>query len=261
MKEKGTNLCVGLDPYKDRMPDEFRANARGMRYFCQGVIGAVNSLVGVVKMQSAFFEAEGPPGMADLERAFQDARDFGLATILDYKRGDIPDTALYYAKAGFEYYKADAVTVQPWMGEACIKTFVDCAREKGAGVFVVGMPSSAENEPLGFLRHSSYFLSLMDFIFHLGVDNIKDGYADVGVVIGANHIQLLRQCRKEYPTIPFLVPGVGAQGGKAEELAGLSGVIVSASRSVLYPGGDGCWKENITAACKLMCEKLKGTSQ
>src|SRR5688572_14220202 len=117
LAKRGNNLCVGLDPYRDKIPPEFN-NARAIRYFCQNVIGTISPLVGVVKVQSAFFEAEGSAGIYDMECVFRDARDFGMATILDFKRGDIPDTAAYYATTGFEVYGADAITIQAWMGES-----------------------------------------------------------------------------------------------------------------------------------------------
>lgn len=248
MKAKGNNLCVGLDPYPEKIPSELQ-NARAMRYFCQNVIGAVSPFVGVVKMQSAFFEAQGSSGMHDLERVFGDARDFGLATILDFKRGDIPDTAFYYAKAGFDHYGADAVTIQPWMGDPCIRTFLDYARTRERGVFVVVAPTS--------VRHESWTQAqAMHTVYEMGLDNIQNGYSDLGAVVGASDPRL-RQWRKEYPTVPFLVPGVGVQGGKIEDLAGIPGLIITASRSILYPEGDGYWKDNIVAACKDMAEKCR----
>src|SRR5438094_3393512 len=117
VRRKGTALCVGLDPRRESLPTSIRRDdpAAAFEEFCLRVLEIVAPIVGVVKPQSAFFEACGPAGMAALQRILRRAKELGLVTILDAKRGDIASTAVAYADAAFTTLDAGALTVNPYL--------------------------------------------------------------------------------------------------------------------------------------------------
>src|SRR5262245_5391366 len=123
VRHKGTALCVGLDPRRESLPIAFRDHdpAAGYEAFCLRVLEIVAPVVGVVKPQSAFFEACGPAGMVALQRVLRRAKELGLVTILDAKRGDIASTAAAYAEAAFTAFDADSLTVNPYLGRDAVE--------------------------------------------------------------------------------------------------------------------------------------------
>jgi orotidine-5'-phosphate decarboxylase len=152
----GNPLCVGLDPRWESLPGELRARfgaesldavAAAIEVFCLRVLDLVAGRVGVVKPQSAFFEACGPAGLAALRSVVRRAKDLGLLIILDSKRGDIASTAAAYADAAFggtaisnrrfPVWAADAITVNPYLGLDAVEPFISAARQVGGGVFVL----------------------------------------------------------------------------------------------------------------------------
>src|SRR2546423_622031 len=142
VRAKKTALCVGLDPRPDSLPRSLRDLhgddlAGACEDFCLRVLDVVAPLVPVVKPQSAFFEALGPAGMVALEHVLRRAKDLGLVTILDAKRGDIASTAAAYADAAFRALGADALTVNPYLGRDAVEPFLAAATELGRGLFVL----------------------------------------------------------------------------------------------------------------------------
>src|SRR5262245_15013078 len=142
VRAKKTALCVGLDPRFESLPRTLRDLhgddvAGAYEDFCLRVLDIVAPIVPVVKPQSAFFEACGPAGMLALEHVLRRAKDLGLVTILDAKRGDIASTAAAYADAAFRALGADAVTINPYLGRDAVEPFLTTARELSRGVFVL----------------------------------------------------------------------------------------------------------------------------
>jgi orotidine-5'-phosphate decarboxylase len=199
--------------------------------FCFDIMKKVRTHVGVVKFQSAYFESVGPDGMIALKHIIQDAKRFGFYTILDAKRSDISTTAEAYAKAAFDIYDADALTILPFMGEQSIRVFVDYARKRDRQLFVVVYPTEES-------IYSGYALKTLRRIQEIGDENLNNGYGDVGAVISGVAPNFIGIYRQIVPRVFFLVPGMGTQGGKVEDQLGAfqdgNGAILNYSRNVIY---------------------------
>jgi orotidine-5'-phosphate decarboxylase len=207
-----------------------------------------------VKPQLACFERLGAPGWETLERAIEHARERGLLAIADGKRGDIPTTAAAYGQALFapaEGMGADLATVNPLMGRDAVQPFVAAARAAGAGVLVLvrtSNPGAADIEDLELAGGGTVWERLAALVAELGAPGVgESGLSDVGAVVGATVPHHLVRARELMPHAVLLLPGVGAQGGRVEDLApafapGRAGGLVAASRSIagahLPNGGD-----------------------
>ena len=263
-------LCVGLDPYPERIPALFGPpGAEAIRRFCFGVLDAAKGRVGIVKPQAALFERFGPAGYQVLADVCAKAKALGFVVILDAKRGDIGATGAGYAKAFLGPDPAigvDCVTVSPYMGRDSIEPFVAAAEATHKGVAVLARtsnPGAADLQGLMINGRPLYERTvemLAPFIERL--DTGKTGFSSLMMVVGATAPEEARAIRALAPKALFLTPGYGAQGaGAAEALSGyatgpngLEGGVVSASRSVLYPEGGGdagdedAWSEIIASA-------------
>ncbi|MFO0838675.1 MAG: orotidine-5'-phosphate decarboxylase [Phycisphaerae bacterium] len=280
---RGTPAVVGLDPQLDRIPAQFRervtnraAAAGALREFCNSVIEVVAPFVPAVKVNSAFFEAVGPAGVAAYFDVIANAHRHDLLTIGDVKRGDIGSTAAFYAaghigarrwpdadKAGIP----DAVTLAGYLGENAVRPFIDAAIPRGAGLFVLVRPSDpGADEVHEFGGQTPFYMHMARLVRRWG--NGREligecGLSVVGAVVAPKDAESTRALREALPAAIFLVPGYGAQGASAEKcrpcfLPDGSGALVNASRSVLFAfesaqhrarfGDD--WKGCISAACK-----------
>ena len=214
-----------------------------------------------VKPQLARFEALGPPGRSVLGAVVERARHAGLLVIADAKRGDIDVTAAAYAASLYggldtpfghvEGLRADLVTVNPLMGRDAIAPFLSAARAIGSGVLLLvrtSNPGAADVEDLSLQDGGTVWERLAELVDELGAAGVGEaGIADVGAVMGATAPWHLARARELMPSAPFLLPGIGAQGGSVQELRsafapGRAGGLVSASRSIagahLADGGD-----------------------
>jgi orotidine-5'-phosphate decarboxylase len=228
---------------------------------CTLLIEAVGEQCVAVKPQVACFERLGAPGWAALREVVRRAREHDLLVIADAKRGDIDVTAAAYAQAYFGSTPtpygpvpglgADALTVNPLLGVDSLAPLIDEARAHGGGVFVLVRTSNAgaadvqERELAGDGTVSDRLAAIVAVLGEPGVGS--SGLADVGAVVGATAPERLEALREAMPAAIFLLPGVGAQGGRVEELAaafapGPAGGLVSASRSIAaaheHAGGD-----------------------
>lgn len=267
IRAKGNAVCVGLDPRWESLPAELRQRrgeatlataAAAFEEFCSRVLDIVAPLVPVVKPQSAFFEACGPEGMAALQRILRKAHDRNLVTILDGKRNDIASTAAAYADAAFggtrlegrrhSVWEADALTINPYLGRDAVEPFLESARHVGAGVFVLVRTSNPGAGQFQDLLVSSGATPPRPLYQHVGEavaawtrENLGEcGLGDVAAVVGATYPAEMATLRKLLPEVIFLLPGFGAQGGKAADVApafradGL-GAVVNSSRGILFP--------------------------
>lgn len=241
---------------------------------CRALIDAVAPACLAVKPQLACFERLGPQGGAVLAAVAEHARARGLLVIADGKRGDIDVTATAYAEAlfgGLELpsgvlsgqdappsmpsvlrgLRADLATVNPLMGRDAIEPFVDAARLAGAGVLLLvrtSNPGAADVLDLKLADGGAVWERLAALVDSLGRAGVgESGLSDVGAVVGATMPQHLARARELMPHATFLLPGVGAQGGRVEDLApafapGRAGGLIAASRSIagahLASGGD-----------------------
>lgn len=244
----GSPACVGLDPVLASLPAEVRSAAASetdaIEHFCTGVLDAVVGVVGVVKPQSACFERHGSAGYAVLERVIARAKGLGFVVILDAKRGDIGSSAEHYA-AGAASMGADWITVSPYMGPSTIEPFLAA----GLGVFALCRTSNPDSDRLQCLDTGAGTLAeqTAGMIAEMGVSSVgRTGLSALGAVVGATKSDADgTRLRARMPDQILLVPGVGAQGGTAGQVvplarpnavsAGTLGVVVNASRSVLYP--------------------------
>ncbi len=223
-------LCVGLDPWPPSMPiDDIAA-------FNRAIIDATADLVCAYKPNFAFYEAEGLGGLEALRQTIEAAPD-GVPMLLDAKRGDLGNTAIAYAKAAFEVWGADAVTVNPYQGRDALQPFLDYADR---GVFILARtsnPGSAEFQDRR-VRGAAGERPLYEEV--AGQACAWNDNGNVGLVVGATVPEELARVRSIAGSMPVLVPGVGAQGGDLEASV-RSGTdsngrraLISASRSVLY---------------------------
>jgi uridine monophosphate synthetase len=234
-------LCVGLDPQPDQLPAAFQRRDRSITEaildWNLAVIGATQHLVCAYKPNIAFYEALGRPGL-DLLRATLDAIPDGIPTILDAKRGDIGSTATAYAKAIFDEWRVDAVTLSPYLGRDSLEPFF---RYADKGLFVLchtSNPGAGDLQELDIdNRRSGSGAANQPLFVH--VARSAPGWSpNVGLVVGATFPAALRSVRTAAPGTWFLVPGIGAQGGDLEATvaAGIradgSGILVNASRGV-----------------------------
>lgn len=226
-------LCLGLDPNINLMKDACHEQDVPYVYdkFCANLLKSLQSVIKVVKFQSAYFEAAGPQGLTTLRHLISDAKKLGYYTILDAKRSDISNTAEAYAKAAFDVYDADALTILPFMGEKSIRVFVDEARRRDRQIFVVVYPTETS-------IYSGGAVNTLDLIQRIGDENIHSGYGDVGAVVSGIMPNYLSVHRQVAPRVFFLIPGMGTQGGKVEDQLPAfkdgGGAILNYSRTLIY---------------------------
>jgi len=239
-RRKESVLVAGLDPIPSRFPEELRAlpEAEATLEFCRGILEAVEPYVAAVKLQAAFFERLGTVGMEIYADLIEAARDLGLPTIADVKRGDIGPVAAAYAEAHLGVYGATCVTVNPYMGEDAMLPFLEEARRRnvGGGVFVLVATSNPSSRDVQEATDPPLFEVVAGLLAGLG--RSAGDYPDAGAVVSATRPEIGRRVRELLPEALFLSPGYGAQGGDASGVRPLldsgGGVLVNSSRSVLY---------------------------
>ncbi|HET9114870.1 MAG TPA: orotidine-5'-phosphate decarboxylase [Gaiellaceae bacterium] len=256
VERKGAPLCVGLDPDPALMPAGV-----GVAEFCRGIVDAVADVAVAVKPQAAFFEAQGAEGWAQLVEVCRYAREAGLVVIADAKRGDVPSTARAYAAAFAPF--ADAVTVNPYLGRDSLEPFFG---QEGLGVLALvktSNPGSADVQDLPLEDGRLLWQHVAELVDRWGADLIgESGLSAVGAVVGATHPEVLETVRSLMPHAVLLLPGVGAQGGRLEELApafaaGPASALPSASRSVIYADSGGDWQEAAAAEAARLADELR----
>ena len=251
--------CVGLDTDFSYLPEEMRAGvdtpegaAEAIFGFNRRIIAAIREIVPSVKVQIAYYEKYGAAGMAAFSETLKEAKNAGLFVIADAKRNDIGSTAAAYSAAflgeteiGGKPYTAfpcDFLTVNGYLGSDGLNPFLEDCKKFDKGVFTLvktSNPSSGELQNRKFEEGDTLYEASAELISSLGRDLLgKCGYSSVGAVVGATHREEAERLRKRFPHLFFLIPGYGAQGGKAEDLAvcfdekGLGGVVNS-SRGIL----------------------------
>jgi orotidine-5'-phosphate decarboxylase len=260
--ERESQIVLGLDPDPRALwpvnapvaagaASPADAAGRAVLAHCRALIDATAQACVAVKLQLARFELLGAVGRRVLGEVATHARSAGLLVIADGKRGDIDVTAQAYAGAllggvqtpfgAIEGLGADLVTVNPLMGRDSLAPFVTAARETGAGVLVLvrtSNPGAEDVEDLQLAGGEAVWERLAAIVDELGAPGVGDsGLSDVGAVIGATVPGHLARARELMASATFLLPGVGAQGGRVEDLApafapGRAGGLIAASRSI-----------------------------
>ena len=227
----GLGLCVGLDPVPGQMPEQFQGDPSPLLSFCREIINATTDAAAAYKPNLAFFEAFGADGWRQLQQTIQ-AIPTDKIIIADAKRGDIGSTARWYATAIYDRLKADAITVNPYLGSDALEPFLgDPAR----GAYVLAVTSNPGGRDIQELiaEGSPVYLHVVRLARRLNLNH------NVGLVMGATRPELWDELLKEAVDLPLLVPGIGAQGG---DLAALKAavkrypapVLVNVSRSIIY---------------------------
>jgi len=246
-------LCVGLDPNPNHLPDSLKGRPDGISRFLTDIVSATSDLVCAYKPNFAFFGALGESGFADLAGLIRNSPG-DIPTILDFKAGDIGNTARRYAAMAYETLGADATTVNPLMGSDAVLPFLEY---KGSCAFLLCLTSNPGSAD--FQRLETGDRTLYEAIAARAVEWSESG--DCGLVVGATHPGELGGIRALAPGLPFLVPGVGAQGGNAEEVvrtgadADGGGLLINASRAVLYASSGSDYAE----AARQQAERLRST--
>jgi orotidine-5'-phosphate decarboxylase len=255
--ERQSQVVLGIDPDPAALWPAAAAvgHAHGVpaavHTHCAELIEAAAPACVAAKLQLACFERLGPEGWQVLHEVAATARAAGLLVIADAKRGDIAISATAYAEAMFggahtpfgptAGLGADLVTVNPLLGRDSVEPFLATARLAGAGVLLLvrtSNPGAADVEDLALAAGGTVAERLAEMVDQLGRQGVGDsGLSDVGAVVGATAPAHLARLRALMPAAPFLLPGVGAQGGRVEDLAaafsgGRAGGLVSASRSI-----------------------------
>ncbi|MBN9342742.1 MAG: orotidine 5'-phosphate decarboxylase [Comamonadaceae bacterium SCN 68-20] len=230
-------LCVGLDPEPARFPGALQGDAHRIYDFCAAIVDATADLVCAFKPQIAYFAAHGAEDQ--LERLMQHMRCNAphVPVILDAKRGDIGSTAQQYAREAFERYGADAVTLSPFMGWDSVQPYLEY---HGKGAFLLCRTSNPGGDDLQAQRLAS--VPGQPLVYeHIAAlaQGPWNKNGQLGLVVGATYPHEIERVRALAPTLPLLIPGVGAQGGDAVATvrAGLRAqgpIIVNSSRAILY---------------------------
>ena len=232
-------LCVGLDPEPNRFPGAWKGDAGRIYDFCSAVVDATKDLVIAFKPQIAYFAAHRAEDQ--LERLMAHIKRVApqVPVILDAKRGDIGSTAEQYAKEAFERYQADAVTLSPFMGFDSIEPYLRYP-DKGAILMCRTSNPGGNDWQMQRLADLPGQPRLFEHLAALA-QTAWNRNGQLGLVVGATYPEEIARVRALAPTLPLLIPGVGAQGGDAEATvkagwrAGAP-IIVSSSRAVLYAG-------------------------
>ena len=271
IKETNSPIVMGLDPRYEMIPDIVRKKytndlegiSKAILEYNKELINNTYDIIPAIKPQLAFYEMFGIEGMKAFKETCEYAKEKGMIVIADAKRGDIGSTAKGYSNAylgkttigkeEIEVFKnIDFLTVNPYMGIDSIKPFIEDCIKYDKGIFVLvktSNPSSGELQDLKLENGQTVYEHLAELVEEWGKEiRGKYNYSSVAAVVGATYPKQLEEIRKKAPHTYFLIPGYGAQGGKAEDIAlgfdanGLGG-IVNASRSLMCAYKTEEWKE------------------
>ncbi|MES2979125.1 MAG: orotidine-5'-phosphate decarboxylase [Pseudomonadota bacterium] len=236
-RQNNSMLCVGLDPDPARFPAALKGDASRIYDFCAAIVDATADLVIAFKPQIAYFASH--RAEAQLEQLMEHMRRNAphVPIILDAKRGDIGSTAEQYAREAFERYGADAVTLSPFMGFDSVEPYL---RHEGKGAFLLCRTSNPGGDDFQNQRLSSVEGTPLLYEHIAGLaQGPWNRNGQLGLVVGATYPAEIERVRAVAPTLPLLIPGVGAQGGDAAATvrAGWrpnAPIIVNSSRNVIY---------------------------
>lgn len=229
-------LCVGLDPDPAKFPTHLKGRDDAIFEFCKTIVDATADLVCSFKPQIAYFAARRAEDQLEALIAHIHEKHPGIPVILDAKRGDIGSTAEQYAVEAFERFRADAVTVNPYMGRDSVEPYLAFPDK---GVILLCRTSNAGGSDLQFLDVGGE--KLYERVARLAAEQWNTT-GQIGLVVGATFPAEIARVRAIVGEMPLLVPGIGAQGGdiaatvKAGRTAARTGLMINSSRAILYAG-------------------------
>ncbi|MGB5707492.1 MAG: orotidine-5'-phosphate decarboxylase [Arenicellales bacterium] len=254
-RKRNSLLCVGLDPDPDKIPSSIVGSDR-LYLFNQKIIDATAPWVCAFKPQIAYYSAVGAEHELAQTIDYIHKHHPGVPVILDAKRGDIGATATMYAREAFERYHADAVTVNPYMGGDTLEPFLSYA-DKGVVILCrTSNPGSGDIQALETPEGS-----IASLVARMAVErwNKND---NVALVVGATYPAQIAEIRKLVGDMPLLIPGIGAQGGDLQQVldSGLDqagyGLMINASRSIIYAGQAKDFAQRAGAEARRLCEEI-----
>ena len=270
IKQTNNPTVMGLDPRYEMIPEYIRKKydetlegvSKAIIEFNKKLIDATYDIIPAVKPQIAFYEMYGLEGMKAFEETCKYAKEKGMIVIADIKRSDIGTTAQAYSNAFLGktkigdkeqcIYDVDFVTLNPYMGIDSIKPFIEDCKKYNKGVFILvktSNPSSGDLQDEKLENGEEVYINVAKLVEKWGEELIgENGYSSVSAVVGATYPKQLEEIREVAKHSYFLIPGYGAQGGKAQDIVygfdknGLGG-IVNASRSLMCAYKSDLWKE------------------
>ncbi len=233
IKENRTFLCAGLDTDINKLPAHMEKSTDNIIEFNRSIIEATKDFVCSYKINFAFYEQYGAKGFEILKETFDIIPD-DIFTIADAKRGDIGNTSGAYAKSCFEYFRADSVTVNPYMGKDSVMPFLE---HQDKVVFLLALTSNPGSDDF------QKIISEDKFVYRYVIEKSSQWAEseNIGYVTGATHPNEITEIRRIVPENPLLIPGIGAQGGNLEAvLNAVKGTtaLINVSRSLIYASSD-----------------------
>lgn len=256
ISNKSSLLCIGLDPVVDKIPSHLRYEKNPLMLFNREIVEATKDMTVAYKANLAFYESEGLNGL----EALQDLETIipnNTLLILDGKRGDVPHTAERYAHAYFEQIGADAVTLHPYMGQESVSVFL---KDPNKGAFVLALTSNEDAQDFQYLQ-----IGVDPLYLYVG-KKVKEWNTNnnCGLVVGAQDIEGLKILRMALPDLPFLVPGVGTQGGDFKEVVKYArnkegtGLIINIGRDIIYTDNSKDFAKKVKERTKSYVDEMSG---
>lgn len=269
IKQTNNPTVLGLDPRYEMLPKvvtqkyskDLEGVAKAILEYNKEIIDEVHTIIPAVKPQIAFYEMFGIYGIKVFKETCNYAKEKGMIVIADAKRGDIGSTAEGYSNAFLgktpigedleKVFDVDFLTVNPYMGTDCVKPFIEDCKKYNKGLFILvktSNPSSGELQDLKLENGQEVYKRVAELVKNWGKELIGEyGYSSIAAVVGATYPKQLQELRSLAPNTFFLIPGYGAQGGKAEDIAlafdkNSIGGIVNASRSLMCAYKSEKWK-------------------
>lgn len=230
-----SNLCIGLDPSVEKVPEFLFEYEDAVLEFNSRIIEATQDAVCAYKLNTAFYEALGEKGWSTFGETIARIPD-DVYIIADCKRSDVGNSARHYAQTFFDYFEVDAATVNPYMGYDSIEPFLNY-RDRDVFALVVTSNEGAKDFQLREFGGKRIYELVLEKISEWN----KEG--NIGAVVGATKAEQLAKIRNCYPQIPLLVPGIGAQGGSVEDVVDVANsegapVIINVGRDIIFAGYD-----------------------
>ncbi len=256
-----TLVCVGLDPEPQKFPSVFANDSDAVFNFCRDIADATAEYACAFKPQIAHFAALGAEDALQRLIAHLHAAHPEIPVILDSKRGDIGSTAAHYASEAFDRYAADAVTVNPYLGRDSLQPFLDRA-DKGVVILCrTSNPGAGDLQDVQVIDTVGNQRPLYQCVAEK-IANEWNGNSNCALVVGATWPQQLHEVRAIVGDLPFLVPGVGAQGGDVEAVVmnakthDGTGLMISSSRAILYASNNDNYAEAAAQAARTLRDEI-----
>lgn len=228
-------LCIGLDPSIEKIPEFLLQFDDPVLEFNKRIIDATKDIASAYKLNTAFYEALGEKGWSTFSKTIA-CIPAELYKIADAKRSDIGNSAKYYARAFFEHFNVDAITVNPYMGYDSLEPFLSY-EDKNVFMLVLTSNKGARDFQLLNIGEKKLYEVVLEKLIEW------NSRKNIGAVVGATNFDHLSRIRSRYPEVPLLVPGVGAQGGEVERLTqialeGRAPLVVNVGRDIIFSGSD-----------------------